>query len=184
MMTSRLFRQLLQAVSIALMLQSAGLYAGWREALPEAGLVGEGEFRMYGFSIYSATLWSKKLTSGELLDLHHPFALELAYKRAISRDDLVSASIKEIRRLAITSQSPEVLARWSHEMTLAFVDVRAGDRITGLYLPGEGTRFYIGAKLRHVVKDEAFARAFFAIWLDPRTRNPELRAQLLGVSKT
>ncbi|MCP2020685.1 UNVERIFIED_ORG: hypothetical protein J2Y84_003658 [Pseudomonas reinekei] len=32
------------------------------------------------------------------------------------------------------------------------------------------------------VKDLQFAQAFFAIWLDPRTSNPELRQQLLGMA--
>ena len=50
-------------------------------------------------------------------------------------------------------------------------------------MPGEGVRFYVGDTLQHVVKDDAFAKAFFAIWLDPRTRNPQLRAQLLGEAK-
>ena len=81
------------------------------------------------------------------------------------------------------SITTEQMIRWEREMRLAFVDVRAGDRITGVYLPGEGARFYVGEKLQHVVRDEAFAKAFFAIWLDPRTRNPELRAQLLGAAK-
>ena len=49
--------------------------------------------------------------------------------------------------------------------------------------PGAGVRFYVGNTLQHVVKDDAFAKAFFAIWLDPRTRNPQLRAQLLGEAK-
>jgi hypothetical protein len=30
------------------------------------------------------------------------------------------------------------------------------------------------------IDDREFARAFFAIWLDPRTSEPELRKQLLG----
>jgi hypothetical protein len=75
------------------------------------------------------------------------------------------------------------MARWEREMLQAFVDVRAGDRITGVYVPAEGARFYVGENLRHVVKDEAFAEAFFAIWLDPRTRDPQLRDQLLGIAK-
>jgi hypothetical protein len=31
-----------------------------------------------------------------------------------------------------------------------------------------------------VVSDTEFARAFFSIWLDERTREPKLRAALLG----
>lgn len=89
-----------------------------------------------------------------------PFALELTYSRAISRDDLVEASLKEIRRLTPGSLSPELAARWEREMQQAFVDVRPGDRITGVYRPGEGVRFYVGDTLQHVVKDDAFAKAF------------------------
>jgi len=170
-------------ICLALMLQSAVLLADWREALPNARLSGSGEMRMFGFSIYNAQFWSPRPISGDPLTAHQPFALELTYSRAISRDDLVAASLKEIRRLSLNSLSPELMARWTQEMQQAFVDVRPGDRITGVYTPGEGVRFYVGDKLQHEVKDEAFAKAFFAIWLDPRTRNPELRAQLLGEAR-
>lgn len=177
------FRQILHVVCLTLLLQSSELLAGWREALPEARRVGGGELRMFGFSIYSAQFWITGQAPDEPLDLDAPFALELTYGRTISRENLVAASLREIRRLAPGDPDPARMADWEREMRLAFVDVRAGDRITGLFLPGEGARFYVGANLQHVVRDEAFARAFFAIWLDPRTRNPELRAQLLGAAR-
>lgn len=166
-------------ICLALLLQSAELLADWREALPDAHLQGSGEMRMFGFSIYNARFWSPR----QPLGADTPFALELTYSRAISRDDLVEASLKEIRRLTPGPLSPELAARWEREMQQAFVDVRPADRITGVYMPGEGVRFYVGDTLQHVVKDDAFAKAFFAIWLDPRTRNPQLRAQLLGEAK-
>ncbi len=65
-------------------------------------------------------------------------------------------------------------------MRRAFVDVLPGQRITGVFLPGWGCRFYVGDQLQHEIRDPEFADAFFAIWLDPRTRDPELRQQLLG----
>jgi len=180
MQTGRLTSHL---ICLVLMLQSAELIAGWREAIPDAYRLGSGEMRVFGFSIYRAQFWSPRLIVGEPLDSDAPFALELTYSRAVSRDDLVEASIKEIRRLSPDSLNTELMVRWAREMRQAFVDVHAGDRITGVYMPGEGARFYVGENLQHVVRDEAFARAFFAIWLDPRTRNPELRAQLLGAAK-
>ena len=170
-------------ICLVLMLQSAELVADWREALPDARRLGSGEMRVFGFSIYNAQFWSQRLITGNPLDSAAPFALELTYSRAVSRDDLVEASLKEIRRLSPNSLNTERMTRWEREMRQAFVDVQAGDRITGVYMPGEGARFYVGENLQHVVRDEAFAKAFFAIWLDPRTRNPELRAQLLGAAK-
>lgn len=154
--------------------------ANWQEALPGARIIGAGEFRWFGFDVYNARLWSaaKPLASDQ------PFALELIYQRKISRDDLVQASVDEIRRLSGESVSVAQLEAWQKQMQQAFVDVQAGTRITGVYLPGQGARFYVGQRLQHEVNDPAFARAFFDIWLDPRTRNPQLREQLMGVAKS
>lgn len=170
-------------ICLVLMLQSAVLLADWREALPDARLSGSGEMRLFGFSIYNAKLWSPRPMNGEPPGADVPFALELTYSRAIGRDDLVEASLKEIRRLSPNPMSPELIARGKSEMQQAFVDVGPGDRITGVNVPGEGARFYVGDKLQYVVKDEAFVNAFFAIWFDPRTRSPELRARLLGTAE-
>lgn len=153
--------------------------ANWQDALPGAQIVGTGEFRVFGFDVYNARLWS----AARPLAPDQPFALELIYQRNISRDDLVKASIDEIKRLSGASVSALQLAGWQAQMQQSFVDVQAGTRITGLYLPGQGARFFVGQQLQHEVKDPQFARAFFDIWLDPRTRNPELRQQLLGTAK-
>ena len=162
---------------LLLCLLSSGALANWQEAVPEARVVGAGELRLFGFRIYSARLWSP----AQPLAADTPFALELTYHRAISRDDLVDASVREIRRLYGDTVTAAQLAGWRVQMLRAFVDVEPGARITGVHLPGVGARFYAGTQLQHEVRDAAFAAAFFAIWLDPRTRNPDLRAQLLGV---
>lgn len=153
--------------------------ANWQEALPGAQIIGTGEFRVFGFDVYNARLWS----AARPLAPDQPFALELIYQRSISRDDLVQASVDEIKRLSGASVSAEQLERWKVQMQQSFVDVKAGTRITGVYLPGQGARFFVGQQPQHEVKDPQFARAFFDIWLDPRTRNPELRQQLLGSAK-
>lgn len=171
---------ILYALAVGILLLSSSLHASWRTALPDAQLLGVGEFRFLGFAVYQAQFWSVDATLERPLNMDAPFALELTYRRAISRDDLVDTSIKEIRRLARTPYDPSLLARWQQEMTSAFVDVRPGERITGVFLPGEGAEFYVADALQHKVPDEDFARAFFSIWLDERTRNPKLRAQLLG----
>ncbi|MCL7462101.1 chalcone isomerase family protein [Pseudomonas sp. NW5] len=158
------------------LLLTAPAQASWQESLPQAEVLGTGELRLFGFRIYSARLWSRE----QPLTENSPFALELTYHRDISRQQLVEASQREIRRLFGTQVSDQQLSAWQVHMQQAFVDVTPGAKITGVYLPGTGARFYAGNRLQHAVDDAEFARAFFAIWLDPRTRNPELRAQLLG----
>lgn len=174
---------ILRALVGGVLLLSCSVHADWRTALPDAQLVGAGEFRFLGFAIYQAQFWSADAALERPLEMDSPFALELTYRRAISREELVDTSIKEIRRLARTPLEPSLLASWQQEMALAFVDVRPGERITGVFLPGEGAQFYVADVLQHSVADEAFAKAFFAIWLDERTRNPKLRAQLLGAKQ-
>ena len=59
--------------------------------------------------------------------------------------------------------------------------MRAGDRITGVHLPGEGARFFVNGRLQGELRDADFARLFFGIWLSPRTSEPALREALLGL---
>jgi len=159
-----------------LLLMSSPALARWQEVLPRAQVVGGGDLRVFGFRVYTARLWS---TSAPL-NGDQPFALELTYHRAITRDELVEASVDEIKRTSPGPVSEAQIAQWQAQMEQAFVDVQAGSKITGVYLPGREARFYVGEKLQHVVQDPQFAKAFFDIWLSPKTRNPDLRDQLLG----
>lgn len=152
--------------------------ADWRAALPAAQRLGEGEFTWFGLRLYSARLWA----AGPVQDWSQPFALELTYHRSLSRDTLVQASLQEMRRLGGGSVTDRQISAWSDTMAAAFVDVRPGMRITGVYLPQEGCRFYVDGRLAREVADPEFARAFFAIWLDPRARDPQLRQRLLGLA--
>lgn len=161
-------------------LLAADVSASWRESLPDARVVGQGDLRVFGFRIYTARLWSGQAP----FDPGAPFALELTYHRSISREQFVSTSLEEIRRVSRRPISDEQLRRWEAELSLAFIDVEPGDRITGLYLPGRGCRFYAGERLLREIDDPALASAFFDIWLDPRSRDPDLRRQLLGIAST
>jgi hypothetical protein len=83
-----------------------------------------------------------------------------------------------MRRLGYGDEA--ALARWGEAMARVFPDVRRGDRLVGVYLPGRGADFYGEDRYLGTVAEEAFADAFFAIWLDARTREPRLREALLG----
>lgn len=150
--------------------------ASWREALPNAQLMGQGDLRIWGFRIYTARLWSAE----QAFDRTQSFALELVYHRAISRADFVDASVDEIRRTSGSKVSDQQLQTWRAEMNKAFVDVAPGDRLVGVNLPGKGCQFYVGDQLHYAISDSAFAEAFFSIWFDPKTRDSALRKQLLG----
>lgn len=59
-------------------------------------------------------------------------------------------------------------------------DVQSGERLTGLYQPGQGMRLWRDQQLQGTIHDPELVRRFFGIWLSPRTSEPGLRSALLA----
>ena len=135
---------------------------------------GSGEFRFFGFHIYDARLW----ITGSRFDPAGRFALGLRYARDFAGERIAKQSDEEIARLGIGTE--ELRARWLEAMKKLFPDVKAGTELTGVHEPGRGARFFRDGVAIGGIDDPEFARAFFAIWLDPRTRAGDLRRRLLG----
>jgi hypothetical protein len=102
---------------------------------------------------------------------------ELQYLRKLEGSAIASRSIDEMRRLG--SFTDAQAQAWLTVMREMFPNVSVGERITGINLPGEGAEFWVNGLRVGVVKDVNFARLFFGIWLDERTSEPKMRAQLL-----
>jgi hypothetical protein len=148
-----------------------------REALPAASLAGAGRLRYWGFDVYDANLWVAPGFSGNDFAAH-AFALELAYLRDFTNDDIASRSLDEMRRFGPIADGQA--AQWQQALRAAFPDVKKSDRITGINRPREGVVFLTNGRVTGAVRDTEFARLFFGIWLSPRTSEPKLRQQLLG----
>jgi hypothetical protein len=153
----------------------------WARPLPtlpfEPVEVGAGTLRYYGFKIYDGKLWSP---TGRWQP-NAPFALELTYARAFDAADIARRSVDEMLR---QRDFPDAqLKRWEAQMAAIFPDVKDGTRVTGVRVPGEGAVFFEGEKRLGQIRDEAFADAFFAIWLGEKTSAPKMRKALLGEAK-
>lgn len=174
--------------ALATVALSASLFAGSGAALAQAlpqpvvqahaalGLkeTGAGRFRWFGLHVYDARLFAP---SGKF-SFAEPYALALRYARELQGSRIAEASSEEIARLGFGTESQR--AAWDAQMRKIFPDVKAGNELVGLHLPGEGTRFFYDGKPVGEIADPEFARAFFSIWLDPRTKASDLRAALLG----
>jgi hypothetical protein len=141
---------------------------------PDLRPLGQGEMRWLGLRLYQAQLWA----SGGAFDPGAPHALALRYHRAIAAERLVESSIDEMRRLGVRDEAR--LAAWRAELARAFPAVAADESIVGMHLPGRGALFWHQGRLTAEIDDAELAHHFFAIWLDARTREPALRARLLG----
>ncbi len=145
---------------------------------PELDRVGGAELRWLGFKLYDAALWARAPGEAATAAEH---LLSIRYARAVSAERLVSVSLDEIRRLGFTDEVR--LARWGELLAAVLPSVAAGDTLAALHRPGQGAAFWHQDRSTGEILDPELARAFFAIWLDARTREPQLRAQLLGLAE-
>ena len=141
--------------------------------LPMLRPLGEGRLRWFGLHVYDSSLW----VPGEAWSFDRVFALDIRYAMNIRGRDLTKRSLEEMRRLGFSD--PARLKRWEEAMDRVFPDIRPGDRLVGVSIPGREARFYSQERLLGTVPDPEFARAFFAIWLDEKTSEPGLRARML-----
>jgi len=141
--------------------------------LPMLRPLGEGRLRWFGLHVYDSSLW----VPGEVWSPEGVFALDIRYAMSIKGRDLTQRSLEEMRKLGFSD--PARLKRWEEAMDRVFPDIRPGDRLVGVSIPGREARFYSQERLLGTVPDPEFARAFFAIWLDEKTSEPGLRARML-----
>lgn len=140
-----------------------------------AQIQGQGRMTYWGFDLYDA----------KLLQLNHPqgasVALKIDYLKSFKSENLREQTIKEMKQLGVSSVQRD---KWSVELKDIFPDVKPGHSITAIYQPKVGTIFLHNEKYVGKVSGDEFSKAFFAIWLDPRTSAPQLRSQLLSESCT
>jgi hypothetical protein len=175
-------RALLAALALAaalaqapLALASPPLPVALASEMPMLRPLGEGRLRWFGLHVYDSSLW----VPGEAWSFDRVFALDIRYAMNIKGRDLTQRSLEEMRKLGFND--PAKLKRWEEVMDRVFPDIRPGDRLVGVSIPGREARFYSRDRLLGTVPDPEFSRAFFAIWLDERTSEPKLRARMLGL---
>lgn len=145
--------------------------------LPQHRLIGKGRLTVWGFQVYDARLWASPGFNPEDLS-SHPFALELAYLRDFRSKDIAERSITEMRRSAAIGDAQA--KNWISDLQRVIPDIKKGDRVMGIHLPGSGAQLLVNGKTSGEIGDAEFARLFFGIWLSPKTSSPKIRAALLA----
>lgn len=154
---------------------TSGLHASIEKPVERKQLrvVGAGQLTWWGMTVYDAAL----LSPGGTYHADYPYAIKITYRFGFSQEQLARKSLEEIERIhgrmVDRAATLEVLKG-------VFRDVAKGDHILGIHYPGQGAEFYSDDRLLGRIEDAALAAAFFSIWLDPATREPGLRAQMLG----
>jgi hypothetical protein len=146
--------------------------------IPGARLSGEGSFTYFVFHVYDARFYVGRSGFRSELPTATPFALDLDYARHFTGRAIAKTTLDEFERF--NAGTAALRGEWYERLIKLLPDVEPGQHLTGVFLPGEGLRLYSNGALIGSDGDVQFARWFFAIWLDPRTRAPDLRAALLA----
>ncbi len=170
---------LLALLPVAAAQSSVPVPAAIRPMLPEAALVGNGSYRWFGLKLYEARLWAARKAIAPDSWETTPCALELVYARTLYGERIAKASVDEIRQLGIGT--PTQHAAWLDAMKRVFPDVKEGTQLIGLYQPGGATQFLRDGQPAGEIADPDFGKAFFAIWLHPKTSAARLRSALFGI---
>jgi hypothetical protein len=134
-------------------------------------LQGQGRMTYWGFDVYDARLYvgDQRGQSG--------FALDLNYLRSLKGADITKSTLDEMQRFGVSEASRSA---WGKKLDGIFPNVVSGSSLTAIHVPGRGTVFLHNGKPAGEIAGDDFAKAFFSIWLDPKTVAPKLRTALIG----
>jgi hypothetical protein len=143
--------------------------------------IGEGVFSWSVFRFYRARLMS---VSGQF-DPNLPYRLEITYLRRLSGSQIAQVTGAEMKRLAQAGVASCVkiptttIDGWVKQLEQFLPDVTLSDQLVGVFQPEHGVWFFDADQTLGHIAEPAFVPAFTAIWLDPQTRAPKLRDDLL-----
>jgi hypothetical protein len=149
---------------------------GWRAQLQSPTIIGEGTLKVFVWEVYDIRL----LSDGAPFSWQRDFVLEFAYKRELTKDRVIEASIKEMRRQKNITDSQ--IERWQEYLQQGIKSVQPATKAALLFTDKGTLTFYYDGKAPVTVTDAAFARAFMNIWLGADTSKTALREALLGLS--
>lgn len=173
---SRLCRTLMLAGIALFSLGSARAMLPPSPGTESLNLVGTGELRWFGLSIYEASLWTPE-GQFDAVNRHQQVALIIDYARNIPSDKLVHSARTEWQRLGIRDPRTE---QWCEQVALIWPDVSPGDQITTIVEKGGPTRFFFNQREIGTITDPDFGPALLDIWLHPDSRSEKLRRALIG----
>ena len=147
----------------------------WRTKLQSPTIIGEGTLKIFLWEVYDIRL----LSDDAPFSWHKDFLLEFVYKRDLTKDEVIEASLKEMQRQKNITDSQ--IERWQQYLQQGIKSVQPASK-AALFWTDSGTiTFYYEGKAPVAISDAAFAQAFINIWLGVDTSEPALRKALLGL---
>jgi hypothetical protein len=134
---------------------------------------------LFRVNVYVAALYVPHPTTDAraLIDSSGPFELDLQFVRGVGaksiRDGFAEGFAGSAANQPALQPRIATLNSWME-------DIRAGERMSFVGIPGRGVQFSFAGKLKGIIPGEDFTRALLSIWLGEHPPNPELKSGLLG----
>lgn len=143
--------------------------------------VGQATLTWGPFTVYDSQLLTP---DGRWQAQQWPLALVITYRRDISRQDLLDATLEQWQ--AQKTGTPDQRQQWLKTLATFWPDVSPGDRLAFQGDAGGGQFYWQDAGTQAVIRpvgprfDTAFRDAFLNIWLSPQSTYPDIRRELTG----
>jgi hypothetical protein len=178
---------LLAATTLGIAAQAAELAGA---TLPDTLSAGEKALKLNGLGlrkkaivkVYVGALYLETLSKDaeQILAADQARAIRMQYLRGLTKEQLVDA-FREGFEMNARDKAGQKAA---FEQMLALVpDVKAGDTLTFVYVPGKGTTVQAGNKDLGAFEGKGFADAVFAIWLGRKPPTEDLKKGMLGLNR-
>ncbi|MFY0309800.1 hypothetical protein ACFMBG_07860 [Leisingera sp. D0M16] len=149
---------------------AAGFASSVQSLLPGAEQRGAATFRLLGLPVYQARLFTRGAAP---LDWSQDFGIELTYQRHLSQEDLVEATLREMRRLGHPAP-----ARARFEA--CFQGVSPGDRYLAVSQGPDRVKFLRNGRTACTLNQPGIKHSFMSIFVGANTRSARFTRALLG----
>ncbi|MEM9103426.1 MAG: chalcone isomerase family protein [Pseudomonadota bacterium] len=138
-------------------------------------LVGKSKLKFWGFSIYTAELFSP---NGKFDAIQPGLKLQLTYHRDIKKNALIKRTLKEWERLP--NYDKQKVQMWADKLDAIWPDIKKNDTLAA-YLNKDGiTEFFYQSRPIGAIADKEFGVAFLSIWLAKTTSEPQMREEIIS----
>lgn len=138
----------------------------------------KGRGTVYKFVIpaYDISLW---VNEGKEWSYDQLFALEVKARWNVEKKEMLDSTIEVMKRNSCLTEDQE--KKYTSFLNSFYPDLKEGDLVTVVYVPGQKILFYHNSQLLKESSDMVFARAFCDIWLSPKTKYDSARRAMLGL---
>lgn len=138
-------------------------------------LVGKGKLSVLFWDIYNAELYT---ADGTYKQSQYPIALRLVYLRDFEKNDLITETQKQWKKLGFKDR--EKITTWVASLDKLWRNVKKHESITLYINETSQSFFYLDSEQLGQVEDPEFAQAFLDIWLSENTSAPDVRKKLIS----